>query len=143
MDLSTITSQARTIEILHPRTSKKLGVRVSLVSYDSPVLEKLRRRITDARLKLAGKGKNFDADELLQNQYDMAFTAIESWQWYEQAEEKDSNGKVITEAIEQAEYNGSIPELTRKNAFDIFKALPWFYDQISTEMGDTESFFQS
>lgn len=143
MDIAGLKPNTRTIEIIHPGYGDKIGIRVFLQSYDSDAVSRVRRRITDQRLKLVAKGKNFTEEELTANQQDMSFAAMTGWEWYEQPEVTNEKGEVLKPAVAQPNYNGEVPEFNRKNAFDIFKELSWFHDQIANEMADVESFFQT
>ncbi len=131
MDLSTLVPSERTIEILSPGTKQPIGVRVFLLSINDDKLKKLKRSFQDERYRMEAKGKNFKAENFENNANELSFAAMTGWEFYSPTDNKD----------DQAKFNGSVPEFTKKNVFDVFDKLPWFRDQIGQEMGDDEAFF--
>jgi hypothetical protein len=142
-DISTIKTTDRVIDILHPGTGDKLGIRVCVVSIDDDRLTKAKRAITDRRLHLEARAKNFKAEELEENKNNLLLAAIIGWEWYAQDEVKDDNGKVITEARERPSFNGEVPEFNRRNVLAVISDLPWFATQINEAIGETDTFFSN
>lgn len=131
-DLDDIVSHERTIEIHHPGDEDtKLGVRVTIMSLSDPRMKRIRRQITDERLKLDARGKNFKADDLEDNRNKVTFSAMTGWEWYG----KNSKGEQIT-------FKGKVPEFNRKNVFELFDAKEWFRDQIDAEIAEEKDFFE-
>lgn len=121
----------RTIEMHDPGDEKiKIGVTVDIMSIDDERMKKAKRRIEDARLKLAAKGKTFSSEDIDANKNELYFTAMTGWNWG-----KDDDG-------EQATFHGEIPEFSRRVAHQVFEELPWFRDQIERELGETAEFFR-
>lgn len=124
MDISSLKTSERVIEITDPRNGDNLGIKVSIVAINDPRLKKLKRKITDERLRLEARGKNFKAGDVEENMNAILYTAMTGWVW-----EKGSD------------FNGSVPEFTRENVFAVFEALPWFMNQIDEAVGDEKAFF--
>jgi len=136
MDLSQIKTGDRTIEILHPATGEKLGVRVNLVSIDDERLTKAKRVITDRRLYLEARGKVFKAEEIEENKINLLFAAMTGWEWYAQQATDD------TPAIDAPTFHGEIPEFNRRNVNAVLYELAWFNDQVNEAIGETKAFFE-
>jgi hypothetical protein len=139
MDLSTLKPGERIIEIVHPATKEPVGIRVSLVHIQDESLKKLKRQFQDERYRLESKGKHFKAENVENNLNELNFAVIKSWEWYNPTGTKGDEG---FDESKHANWKGEkSPVLNKKNVFDIFETLPWFRDQIGTEMGDDEAFF--
>lgn len=128
-DIGNITSSDRTIEILHPGTKEPLGITVTIMHIDDPRMKKLKRRITDERLRLEQRGKVFKAEEIEENKNNLLFSAMTGWDWG-----KDADG-------EQNTFRGEVPEFNRKNVVAVLDDKPWFADQVNEAVSDTEAFF--
>lgn len=143
-DIATIVSSNRDIEILHPATKKKLGVRIDLVSIDNERLAAKRREITNRRLYLEQRNKSFTADELEENKIGLLFASMIGWEWYAQPAVIDEDtGITIEEAQEQPVFEGEVPEFNLRNVKRVFKKLSWFADQVFEAVGETEAFFNT
>lgn len=138
MDLATLTPSERKIEIKHPVTDEPIGVRIGLVSMDDESMMKLRRQITDRSQKLAQKQKTFSAEELEQNSNDILFTAITGWEWYNPTGKEGDEGY---DPIAMPDFNGEVPEYTKRNLIAVNKKLAWFKRQISDELEEVKDFF--
>jgi len=138
MDLATLTPIERKIEIKHPVTDEPIGVRIGLVSMDDQSMMKLRRQITDRSQKLAQKQKTFSAEELEQNSNDILYTAITGWEWYNPT---GNEGDAGYEPTAMPDFNGEVPEFTKRNLIAINKQLAWFKRQISDELEEVKDFF--
>jgi len=130
-DIGKIKSSDREIIILHPGTKEPIGITVMVMHIDDPRLKKVKRRITDERLRLDQRGKNFKAEEIEDNKNNILFNAMTGWEFG-----KDPNG-------DQATFNGDIPEFNRRNVVQVLDELPWFADQINEAIGETEAFFNN
>lgn len=128
-DIGNIASSERTIDILHPGTKEPLGITVSLMHIDDPRLKKLKRRITDERLRLEQRGKAFKAEDIEENKNNLLFSAMTDWHWG-----KDADG-------DQNTFRGEVPEFNRRNVVDVLDDKPWFAEQINEAVSDTEAFF--
>lgn len=123
MDIANIKPQERTVEILHPSTGEKIGVRVSVMSITDPRLKTLKRRIQNEKNKLEQRGKFFKAEDVEANQNELLASAITSWEWYD------------------AEFKGKKPEFSKETVQIVLTELEWFADQIATEISDEKAFF--
>lgn len=144
-DISQIKTGDRKIEILHPATGEKLGVRVSLLSIDDERLMKAKRAITDRRIYLEARGKSFKAEEIEENKTNLLFAAMTDWEWYAQPEVRDpSDAKIIiTPAVECPSFHGEIPEFSRRNVIAVLAELSWFNDQVNEAVSETKAFFDN
>lgn len=134
-DIANIKPVERVVDILHPATKELLGVRVSLVSFDDERMKRVKRNITDRRLSLDAKGKNFKAEEMEDNTNSLLFSAMTGWEWYEVVDDK---GRVTAE---QPTFNGEVPPFNRGKVIQVFTELPWFRFQIDEAIGDDQAFF--
>lgn len=125
MDISELKPTERIVEILHPVTEEKLGVRVSLMSISDERLTKIKRKFQDERLKLDQRGKNFKADEVDENRSILAFSAMTGWEWY---------GDTVT-------FKGNKPDFTKPEVLKVFSELSWFRDQVEEAISDEKAFF--
>lgn len=129
MDLQELVPNDRIVEILHPATEEKIGVRVTLMSISDERLLKLKRKFQDEKLRLEARGKNFKAEDVEQNRNELAFSAMVGWEWGD-----GPDGKPVT-------FGGKKPEFTKANVIAVFDKLPWFREQLEAEIGDEKSFF--
>lgn len=138
-DLATIVTADRAIEILHPGTGDRLGVRVNIVHIDDDRLAKQKRVITDRRLYLEARGKTFKAEEIEENKNILLFTAMTGWTWYNPTGKPGDKGydENATPSFDGAEQ----PEFDRQTVFAVLKKLPWFSDQVNEAVGETKAFF--
>ncbi len=139
-DLATIKTAERTFEILHPGSGDKLGVRCTIVHVDDERLMKVKRHITDRRLYLEARGKQFKSEEIEENKQNLLFAATTDWEWYNPT---GAEGDKEFDANAMPSFNGEIPDFTRKNFNNVITALPWFGDQINAEVGETKAFFDN
>ena len=139
MDLRNLQSTERAVEILSPGKKEPIGVRVHLLHIDDPKLKKIRRQIQDEKSRLESRGKYFKSDDLEQNNFALGFAAMTGWEWYNPTGGEKDKGY---DAEEHANWKGDKnPPFTKKIAYEIFETLPWFLDQIGSEVSDSESFF--
>lgn len=126
MELSALKPVERVIAILHPADGAPTGVNVSLVSMQDERMKKIKRRITDERMKLQLRGKDFKADDMIENGNQLLFSAMVGWEW------KDG-----------AEFHGAVPPFNQANVFKVFEELPWFRTQLEEAIADESAFFQT
>lgn len=139
MDISGLTPGERTVEITHPATGNPLGVRVTLCSIDDESLKKLKREITDERLKLEQRNKSIKADDIERNAQRLLWTAARGWEWY------NPTGNVGDEGYDAdalPDFNGEQPAFSQKNFVAVIAKLAWFSAQLYEELDDTKSFFE-
>ena len=140
VDLSKIKASERTVEILHPGTGEKLGVRVPLVSIDDDRMKAVKRSITDRRLHLEQRGKHFKAEEIEENRNNLLFKAMTGWEWYNPTGNEGDEGY---DADAMPDFGGEVPEFNRRNVVAVFEAMSWFRDQLDEAIGDEKAFFDN
>lgn len=124
MDIDNIAPEIRTIEIVHPGTREKLGIAVDICSIDDPRMKTLRRNIQNKAIQLQQRGKSFTAEEVEENQINIAAAMIVGWNWYG-----------------DATMNGQKPEYSAKNVRAILTEKRWFLKQVAEAIDDQNSFF--
>jgi hypothetical protein len=137
-DLAQIKSGDREIEIVNPGTTDKIGVRVKLMSIDDERMQKIKRRITDERLRLEQRGKVFKAEEIEENRNNILFNAMIDWEWYNPTGKAGDKGFDPDAA---PEFEGGVPQFDRRSVINVLTKLPWFADQVNEAVGDTKAFF--
>lgn len=137
-DLATIKPSEISIEVFHPSTESNIGLRVGLLSMTDPRMKKVRRKILDEKLRRETKGKNFKAEEIEDNQNELIFNAMTSWEWYNPTGNKGDKGY---DPEADLTFHGQKPEFNRKNVFDVLTELEWVADQISEAISDEKRFF--
>ena len=72
IDLASLTPASEIlINIKHPATGEPIGVTVSIMSIDDERMKPIKRQIQDRKLKLEQRGKNFKAEEIEENGFDI------------------------------------------------------------------------
>ena len=125
VDISTIATAPRIVEILHPVTEQPVGVLVTLLPQDDPRVRAERNRIQDVMLVLRQKGKQITQAQIERNTINLLKASIESWDW--------SQSTIA--------FNGGRPEFTPQNVEAVLTQVTWFRDQIDEELGDEKAFF--
>lgn len=139
VDLATIQTNDRTIEITNPGTGERIGVRVGVMHIDDERLAKIKRNITDRRLYLEARGKTFKAEEIEENKNNLLFGAMTGWEWYNPTGKPGDDGY---DAEAAPSFDGSDdPEFNRKTVNAVLNKLTWFSDQVNEAIGDTKAFF--
>lgn len=129
MDFSELKPSERIIDILHPKTKARTGIKVSILSMEDDRVKKVKRRILDDRLRLEARGKNFKSDDIEENKMALMFAVVTGWEWG-----KDDDG-------DDAFFNKEKPVFTLAKFREILDALPWLAAQIQEAVSDDESFF--
>lgn len=140
MDISGLKPGERTIEILHPATGAAIGIRVTIVSLDDDRLRQIKREITDNRMRLEQRGKPVKSEELEANTQRLLFAATKGWEWYNPTGKKGDAG---FDEAEAATFNGEVPAYNQKNFIAVITVLPWFANQLSEAIGETQAFFDN
>ena len=140
MELTNLKPTDRTIEITSPVSGAPIGVRVRVMSIEDDRLKRIKRQITDEKLKLDARNKAFKADELERNANMLAFNATLGWEWYNPTGEP---GDESYDPDRMPSFKGEQPEYNQKNFIEIVTELPWFGEQIQQEIGETKSFFDN
>jgi hypothetical protein len=112
MDLSQIKTTDRTIEALHPSTGEKVGIRITLISIDDERMTKVKRQITDERMRLEARGKHFKAEDLESNKVNILAAAMTGWNWYNPT---GTEGDKDYDPDGQTTWNGEVPEFNRRD----------------------------
>ena len=138
-ELTTIQTDDRTIEITHPGTGERIGIRVGVMHIDDERMAKIKRMITDRRLYLEARGKTFKAEEIDENKNNILFNSMTFWEWYNPTGDEGDEGY---DADAMPSFEGEQhPEFTRKTVSAVLKKLSWFSDQVNESVGDTKAFF--
>lgn len=131
MDIASIKPTTRVVEIIDPRTKGNFGIKVEIKSLEDDALKTVRRSIQNQTLANESKNKAIKADELDANLVRIMVGSIQKWTWY-QPEGSESHPSF---------QNEEHPECTAKVIKELCDAVPWFKDQISEALSDTDSFF--
>lgn len=131
MDISAIVPSERIIEIKHPKTENKIGVRISLVSMNDPKVKGIKRRIENEKIKLDQRGKSFTAEKIEENKNLLIFESMTGWEWYSPSGKKE----------DEATFKGRKPEFTKNDVFEVLNTLSWFGDQIVSALNEETDFF--
>ncbi|HRQ13086.1 MAG TPA: hypothetical protein PK205_07255 [Promineifilum sp.] len=123
LNLNTIKSSERVIEIIHPATNEPVGIRFTIVSLDDKKLARLKRQFTDKRLQAEARGRSVTAEQIEENENTLLFAAITGWEWYD------------------ADIDGEKPEFNRAKITFVLNEYPWIKRQLSEEVGAVERFF--
>lgn len=147
-DLSEIVPLERVVKIRHPKTGKDTGLTFSIVSLEDHKLKRIKREITDDRIKLERANKSFTAKEIEDNRFRLIFAAITAWEWGKPiVEEAVFNDKeeLVSPAVygDQASFEGEQLPFNEQNVQRVFRKLPWIADQLENEISDTKAFFQA
>lgn len=124
MELSKIKPSERFIEILHPGTGEKIGIKVSLVSLKDERISNVRRKIQNKNLERETRRETITTEELENNSFHLVFNCMTSWDWY---------GDIT--------FENTKPEFTEANVKKVFKELNWFQEQIEKALDDSKAFF--
>lgn len=128
----------QTVEILDPATDQPLGIRVRVMSIEDERLKKLKRAITDERLKLESKGKALKTEDIERNGERLLFAATLGWDWYNPTGDEGDAG-YDPEAM--PDFHGDVPDFTQLKFNEIIRELPWFAEQLREKIDETRSFF--
>lgn len=135
MNIGDIKPGTHTVEIINPRTSLPLGVRVVLVSLEDESMRRLKRAQQQKAMDRESKGKTLKVDDLHHDLDNMIFQAMKSWEWYDPTPESKED-TVPTWKGEPS------PDMNLKTVREIFTVLPWFKGDVSEGLSDTENFFK-
>jgi hypothetical protein len=117
------------LQIKHPKTGKYLGLTINLRWFGSDPVKSVQRSITDRRLKLSQRRKDFNAEQLENANFDQLIAAIEGWTWEKNADGNDAN------------IGGERPDFNAVNARNLFQRFPWIATQCDEKLAADEDFF--
>jgi len=140
-DISTIKTTDRNIEIVHPADdTKKLGIMVSLMAISDPRMKRIKRKISDEKLRREAKGKHFKSDDIEENANELLFGAITGWNWYNPTGNVGDEGY---KAADDATFKGKKPEFNRASVMAVLTepGMEWFGDQLMDAISEEKSFF--
>lgn len=123
-DIGAIVAHNIKFDIKNPATGNPIGLRIELRPFTDPKIRSVQRKITDKRLKLAARRKDFNAEQLEQASYDQLIAAIVNWEW-----------------LGNANFKGEKLSFTDANARMLFDALPFIPAQIDEKLAEDEAFF--
>lgn len=125
MELGSIQSSLRLVEIKHPKTNENIGLRVAI----QPSWAEDVRRVThdnSSQLIVAnreGRDQTFEEREAASMRFFAAI--IVGWDWYD------------------ATLDGEKPELSLKAIETLFKRFPWIRIQVDNEAAKDKDFFSN
>lgn len=138
-DIGEIVAKPREIEILKPDGSDSiLGVEVGLRSLDDPKLKAVKRKIQNEGNRLAAKGKSFKAEDIEDNMFEVLFTAMTHWKWYNPTGAEGDDG---FDADAAPVFEDEVPDFNRRMVKKVFDKLPWFQKQVKDAVDDETAFF--
>lgn len=125
MDISNLTPDELSLEIRHPATDDKLGIRVTIMSPDDPRMKASKRKVTDHNLQKQKRGKTLKAVEVEENENALIIATMTGWEWYG----------------DDVSFEGEKPDFTPAMIKAVFTKLPWFKTQVSEVLDDEKGFF--
>lgn len=133
MDVGNIQSNNVFHRILHPGNGKYVGLTWELRSMHSPEVRKAMKTITGARSKLAGRNKNFSADEIEANRLAVILAATAGFVF-----DKDEDG-------EPGSWGGEVLPYNSNNARKILSdpSASWLLDDLDEALGVEKDFFKN
>lgn len=137
-DLSTIKPLERVFTVLHPKTEKPIGLRVTMISMSDPRMQKIRRNIQNKQLQLQARNKYFKADDIEENQYELIFSALTSWEFYNPTGNK---GDKDFDPEASLTFKGQVPTFNKVNVVELLTELEWVTNQLSEAISDEKAFF--
>lgn len=137
-DLSTIKPLERIFTVLHPKTEKEIGLRVTMISMSDPRMQKIRRNIQNKQLQLQSRNKHFKADDIEENQYELIYNALTGWEFYNPTGQKGDAGFDPDAALT---FKGEVPAFTKHNVVTLLSELEWVTNQLSEAISDEKAFF--
>jgi hypothetical protein len=140
MDIAGLKPIERTIEINNPGTGSPLGIRVRVVSIEDERLKRVKRSITDERFQLERRNKSPKSEDIEANAIRLLWAACLGWEWYNPT---GTDGDIGFDAGAAPDFHGEVPEFNERNFKRVCNDLPWFADQITTEIDETKAFFDN
>ena len=111
-----------TLDIVHPITDEKNGIKMKIRSAGSDGAKKVLRKQTNKNIERRVKNKMLKSEQLERDELEKAASYIESWDW-------GSNT-----------YNGKVPELTMDTAIEILEKEGWIFGQVVEAANKIENF---
>lgn len=137
-NIATIKPIEQTVEIMHPQTEQPIGIRVRVMSIEDDRLKRIKRTITDERLKLDAKGKALKTEDVERNGEKLLFGATLGWEWYNPTGDEGDAGY---DPDAMPDFNGKVPDFTQIEFTNVIRELPWFAEQLREKIDETKSFF--
>lgn len=109
------------LSIVHPKTGADLGIRIKVISPDSPQYRKLGNIIKNRNLQALRKGRNGLTSEAIdEGAIELLVGAVVSW--------------------EGVVWGGQPMECTSANVRQLFDSCPWIKEQVDEFVGDRGNF---
>ena len=141
MELSAFKPNERIVEIKHPGDeTKNIGIRITIMAISDPRMKGIRRSIIDMRNKLELRGKQFKSEDIEENQYNLIFTAMTGWEWYNPTGQKGDKG--FNEDAELTYKGQKKPPFTKAVVVEILRDHEWLLNQLSEEISNEKAFFE-
>jgi len=125
MDLNTIKTIDRDVNLTHPKTGEELGLVFHLRAPDSDVVKDVSRAWQNKRLMPKNRNKAITTEELENVTNNRIKAAVKSWNW----EDKDLN------------LDGKQPEYSKAALNSMLKNHAWIREFLSDECEDVTAFF--
>ncbi len=123
MDISNLEYSDREIEIVNPGTREELGITLTIMSVNDPRLNTYKNLARNKNLKFQRMNKTQTAEETEEDVLDLLAKTVLGWNWGDN------------------EFKGEKLEFSTANIKKVFRALPWFKDQVDTAVMDESRFF--
>ncbi len=123
MDITNIKATSRKVEIVHPETEERIGLRINLLPDTDPKVKKVQRAVQDKQF--AKRKLKLTAAQLEANSFEQLVAAVDGWDWYG-----------------EADFNGEKPEFTEDNVRKVLEQAVFIREQLMDEFNNRESFYQ-
>lgn len=125
MDLNTIKTIDRDVNLAHPKTGEDLGLVFHLRAPDSDEVTNINRAWQNKRLQPKNRNKAITSEELEAVTDKRIRAAVKGWTWED----------------EELTLNGEQPEFSAQALRDMLKEHRWIREFLSDECEDITSFF--
>lgn len=124
MDIASIKADSRAVEITHPATGEKLGIRITLLPDTDPKVKKVQREFQNRQF--ANRKMKLTAEQLESNTFESLVAAVSGWEWYG----------------EDAVFEGEKPEFSDENVRRVLKKAVFIKEQLLDEFNNREAFYE-
>jgi hypothetical protein len=125
MDLNTIKTIDRDVNLTHPKTGEELGLVFHLRAPDSDEVKDINRTWQNKRLQPKNRNKAITSEELENVTNNRIKAAVKGWTW------TDKDLKL----------NKEQPKYSKQELHKMLKDFPWIREFLSDECEDVTAFF--
>lgn len=130
MNLAEIKTVSYTHDVTHPKTGKKVGIKLEVISLNDDGMIAVKRKIGDKLLAKNQRSKLITTAESDANLRELIGRSIIGWEWG------------VDEDGEQAVWNDEGPlEYSAANVIKVLTALPWLQQQVNEVIESEANFF--